>query len=77
MNTEVGAAKDACGALKGRFGAGGCTEADAPEVKQIKANAWKRQALARNKRDGKCFGGGDDGHQTQAAECWAHVSRCS
>lgn len=76
LNAEVGAAKAECGALKARFGAGGCKEDDPPGVKQEKQNAWKRQALARNHRDGKCFGGGDEGHQAQAAACWDHVSRC-
>lgn len=77
LNAEVGAAKAECGGLKARFGAGGCTPADSASVRQTKANAWKRQALARASRDGKCFGGGDDGHQTQQAECWSHVGRCA
>lgn len=76
LNKEVAESKSACGALKRTFGSGRCEPNDSPTIRSQKAAAWERQALARNHRDGKCFRGGDDGHQKQAAECWNHVSKC-
>ena len=76
LKKEVGDSKADCGTLRGKFGSGRCEPGDSPAIRAEKSAAWKRQAIARNHRDGKCFGGGDDGHQQQAAECWNHVSKC-
>jgi len=39
--------------------------------------AWLELAIARAKRDQKCFGGGDAGHQTVQAAAWSNVEICS
>lgn len=69
-NGEVKASKDAVGKL------GACKEGDSPLLRKQKGDAWVRQGTARARRDEKCFGGGNEGHQAAQASCWEHVGRC-
>jgi uncharacterized protein RhaS with RHS repeats len=39
--------------------------------------AWLDLATARAKRDQKCFGGGDAGHQVAQAQAWGNVGSCA
>lgn len=70
LNNEVKASKAAVGKL------GACADGDSPALKAQKGKAWQRQGSARAKRDGKCFGGGNAGHQQAQASCWTHVGQC-
>ena len=55
---------------------GGCKETDTAQALAKKGAAWLSQAEARAKRDGRCFRGGDAGHQQAQASAWEHVGRC-
>jgi len=55
---------------------GACREGDSPETLKAKGAAWLKQAESRSKRDGRCYRGGDDGHQQAQASAWEHVGRC-
>ena len=39
-------------------------------------DAWLNLAIARARRDIRCWGGGDEGHQDAHAAAWTHVGNC-
>ncbi|HEX4128607.1 MAG TPA: PAAR-like domain-containing protein [Pirellulales bacterium] len=55
---------------------GACRDGDDQATLEAKGSAWLKQAVARARRDMKCFRGGDDGHQQAQASAWEHVGRC-
>jgi hypothetical protein len=71
LNKEVQDSKAEVAAAGGR-----CEVGDSPNVLARKGKAWRRQAQARAARDGRCYRGGDAGHQEAQAQAWHHVGRC-
>ncbi|MDR2880419.1 MAG: hypothetical protein LBV29_00755 [Azoarcus sp.] len=71
-NRDVQRAKDRVGS----FRPAACMPGMSKWGLQQRSQAWLDLAVARAKRDQKCWAGGDDGHQQAQADAWAHVGRC-
>jgi RHS repeat-associated protein len=71
LNEQVQAAKNRVGTL------GACRAGMTIEQLSERYDAWLDLASARAKRDQKCWGGGDQGHQQAQADAWSHVGACS
>ncbi|MBW8760703.1 MAG: hypothetical protein JF586_24245, partial [Burkholderiales bacterium] len=72
-NAEVQRAKDAVG----RFQPAACLPGMPRWGLEARAQAWLDLAVARARRDQKCWAGGDEGHQQAQASAWSHVGRCA
>jgi len=72
-NAEVQRAKDAVG----RFQPAACLPGMPRWALEARAQAWLDLAVARARRDQKCWAGGDEGHQQAQAAAWSHVGRCA
>jgi RHS repeat-associated protein len=72
LNAEVQEAKDLVGWL-----GGSCSEGMSPDELQTRYDAWVSEGNARAKRDEKCWGGGNSGHQQAQAAAWAAAGVCS
>ena len=70
LNQGVQNAKAAVGAL------GKCQVGMSPWQIRQRYNAWLGLAVARAKRDQKCWNGGDVGHQQAQADAWTNVGNC-
>ena len=55
---------------------GACRSGMSPAELQDRYDAWLQLALARARRDVKCFNGGDSGHQAAQANAWQQVGAC-
>ena len=71
LNTAVQEAKGRAGSL------GGCRAGMSRWELQQRYAAWLALATARARRDVKCWGGGDRGHQQAQADAWSNVGNCA
>ncbi len=70
LNQAVQEAKRKVGKL------GACTPGMKGYQLRVRRRAWLQLAIARARRDSKCWNGGDDGHQQAHAAAWQHVYNC-
>lgn len=70
LNALVQEAKDAVGKL------GKCVPGMSWWQLRQRHSAWLRLAKARARRDERCWGGGDEGHQNAQADAWQHAGKC-
>jgi hypothetical protein len=71
LSKEVDDAKAEVAAAGGK-----CKDTDSPETLRKKSKAWLKQAVARSRRETRCYRGGNEGHQEAMASAWDHVGRC-
>jgi uncharacterized protein RhaS with RHS repeats len=71
LNRLVQQAKDRVGAL------GACRPGMSRAELSARHGAWLALAIARARRDNKCWNGGDEGHQQAQAAAWTQVGICS
>ena len=72
LNEDVKRAKDKVG----RFQPAACSPGMSKGELAARASAWLELAVARAKRDQKCWAGGDAGHQQAQADAWSNLGRC-
>lgn len=72
LNDDVQRAKDKVGSFKPARCMDGMSRAEL----LARSQAWMELAIARTKRDMKCWGGGDEGHQKAQADAWTNLGRC-
>jgi RHS repeat-associated protein len=70
LNIAVQKAKERVGKL------GACRAGMSKYDLALRYYSWLGLATARAKRDVKCWGGGDAGHQQAQADAWSHVGNC-
>jgi type VI secretion system secreted protein VgrG len=70
LNQDVQNAKGTVGGL------GACRMGMTPSQIRQRYYAWLQLAIARAKRDQKCWNGGDPGHQQAQADAWKNVGNC-
>jgi len=73
LNDDVQRAKNKLGGIK----SSACTPGMSRYQLKIRHAAWLALAIARARRDQKCWGGGDPGHQQAQADAWMHVGNCA
>ncbi|HEV7237955.1 MAG TPA: RHS repeat-associated core domain-containing protein [Thermoanaerobaculia bacterium] len=71
LNYAVQVAKQFVGGL------GACRAGMSRYELSLRRAAWLALATARARRDVKCWGGGNTGHQQAQADAWSHVGNCS
>ena len=72
LNDDVQRAKDNVG----KFLPAACNS-DMSKLEILsRSSAWLELAVARAKRDQRCWAGGDAGHQQAQADAWANLGRC-
>lgn len=71
LSDDVDAAKAEVAAAGGK-----CKETDSTATLKKKSDAWLKQAVARSRREERCYRGGNEGHQQAMASAWDHVGRC-
>ena len=72
LNDDVQRAKDKVG----KFQPAACSSGMSKLDLLARSSAWLELAVARAKRDQKCWAGGDAGHQQAQADAWANLGRC-
>lgn len=72
LNQDVQRAKDKVG----KFQPAACNAGMSKGELLARSSAWLELAVARAKRDQKCWAGGDGGHQQAQADAWANLGRC-
>jgi len=72
LNDQVQAAKKRVG----MFQPAACKPGMSRYDLRRRFDAWLNLAIARARRDIRCWGGGDEGHQDAHAAAWTHVGNC-
>jgi type VI secretion system secreted protein VgrG len=69
--------KDVQDAKKKSGGLGSCAPGMSKSELIQRKYAWLEEAIARARRDEKCWAGGDAGHQQAQKQAWDNVAKCT